>query len=164
MFYAKNFPKSKIIAVEPFQENYRLLKENLAFYKNERLIQSVFADENNKIVKIYDNNSWAYGLLKVAINSIEVEEVNMVTLDELLKDFHNRDNFIPKIDIEGSEKLIFDHKANWNLIDTFQIIIVEIHDGMFPGQKIAKGLLRWATDYFRDVCIQSENLWFFKNR
>jgi FkbM family methyltransferase len=166
LFYAKNFPKSKIIAVEPFQENYRLLKENLAFHENAKIFQNVVGDRNNASVKFYDNlnDSWAYGLIKTTRNSVEIDEVKMITLTDLLKDYQNTDNFILKIDIEGSEKLIFDNEINWKLIDTFKIVIVEIHDWMFPGQNTANGLLKWAVESNRDVCINGENLWFFKNR
>lgn len=165
LFYAKNFPKSKIIAVEPFQKNYYLLKQNLEFHPNTVFLQNVVGDKNNASVKFYDNHndSWAYGLIKTANSSFEIDEVNMITLVDLLKNYKNTDNFILKIDVEGSEKLIFDDDTNWNLIDSFQIVIVEIHDWMFPGQKTAKGLLKWAAHCNRDVCIRGENLWFFKN-
>ena len=68
--------------------------------------------------------------------------------------------FIIKIDIEGFEKDLFSKNYNW--MDQFKIIIVEIHDWMLPYQSISlnyiNALSKISKINKRDLIILGENL------
>jgi FkbM family methyltransferase len=163
MFYAINFPKARIIAVEPFAPSYNLLIQNLSFHENILPIKALLGIDS-KTVELWDNNnlSWAIGAVKASEDSISLGNVNTVTLKFIMAQFTSIDNFILKVDIEGSEKLLFEEIENWDIINSFQIVIVEIHDWMFPGERTAKDIFRWAAFYSREALIKGENIWFFK--
>jgi FkbM family methyltransferase len=161
---AREFPNSFIICVDPVERNVELCTQNLNFHSNHRIIKGVIGATDNRSVGLWDNNNgvWAFGLMKTSVESSFLGNVEMFSLDTLMKLFSNTDNFIVKIDIEGSEGELFGNKNNWDILNSFEIVIVEIHDWMFPGCKTANFLFEWSAFYNRDVCINGENLWFFK--
>jgi hypothetical protein len=61
-----------------------------------------------------------------------------------------------KVDIEGSEKSVFDGDAG--TLNSFPLIIVEPHDWMFPGQMISQPFFRFHLAAGREFCMKHENI------
>ncbi len=164
VFFAVNFPNSTIQCVEPFEGSFEILKKNLQFHKNVIFKNCLIGNDNLNDVIFYDNknDSWAFGIEKSSEKSTPIGKVNMVSFIEIMKVFVSKDNFLLKVDIEGAEDNIFSKRENWDLINEFQVVIVEIHDWMFPGKKTTLNIFAWVVYAKREVCIKGENLWFFK--
>ena len=68
---------------------------------------------------------------------------------------------ILKIDIEGSEKEVFQHGyADW--LPKIKVLIIELHDRMVPGASAA--VFSAINQYDFSVDIKGENLVFTNNR
>jgi len=81
--------------------------------------------------------------------------LSMKTL--MAKAYHNQlAPFILKVDIEGSELLVFDDADSW--IDAWPILMNELHDWMLPRKASSSTVLRSIATHQRDVIIQGSTL------
>ena len=66
-----------------------------------------------------------------------------------------------KIDIEGIEQDLFMANTEW--IDRFPVIIIELHDWLFPGQRTSSTFLKSIGIRDRDFVYVHENIFSIKN-
>lgn len=131
IFFANKFPDAKIIAVEPNSSNFTLLKENTVNYPNIKLINSGIW--NKKALLKIRNASRSHWETEVEETpNIQEESFEAVTMGELLICSGFKEIDILKLDVEGSEKIIFSSGCEgW--LDKVNIIIIELHDRFQPG-------------------------------
>jgi FkbM family methyltransferase len=132
IFYKDKYPKSKIIAIEPFDENFTILTENVTinnltevyieknavwFEDSELFLNFNFRDSREHSVRTSDKQEDSSIQVNAKCISSFVKKYNLTTIEIL------------KLDIEGSEKEIFetDKKINEILKITGNLVI-EIHD------------------------------------
>ena len=115
--------------------------------------------ENKKVyLQVDKNDSRA---TKIADNGDKM--ISSVTVEEALKEFDKEkyQPFLIKIDIEGFEKELFSKNYDW--IDYFEVIIIEIHDWMIFRKSNSYTFLSALVDVMnkknkRDLLISGENL------
>ena len=75
-----------------------------------------------------------------------------------MKDHQDKEPFILKIDIEGYEDNLFEKNYDW--LNNFKIIIIEIHDWMIPNKAISSNFFNAVSqlDKKRDIIISGENI------
>jgi FkbM family methyltransferase len=147
VFYANQYPESSIVAIEPEASNFQMLRKNTAPYKNVRAIHAALWKDNREI-DLMDPNSGHYGFRtleqqKTELASGDNESVQGMTLDRIMADLKIGHVDILKLDIEGSEKEVFETSAGW--IDEVETIVVELHDQFRVG--CARSLYLAAKDF-----------------
>jgi FkbM family methyltransferase len=148
IFFANRYPKAKIIAVEPDSSNYQMLRKNIAPYPNVFAVRAALWSEN-KEVNLVDpgvgqtayqtHDGWAGPNLPVQV-------VPGITLDKLMSDFDMRFIDLLKVDIEGSEKEVFERSSSW--ISSVGVIAIEIHDWIRTG--CGEAVRRATKDFDRE--------------
>ena len=74
---------------------------------------------------------------------------------------HAATPFLAKIDIEGAEADVFAGDCSW--VDRFPLLIVELHDWLYPGEGLSKPFL-WAMQHFnRDFIVRGEHVISIRN-
>ena len=158
IYFQKIVENSKIIAIEPDKKNYELLKKNFSEYKG-ILINSAVANSKENYEILENENKRA-----IRVNDVSDGDNKTVTIKEIIQNYNNDDiHFILKIDIEGFEKNLFEKNSNW--VFEFDIIIIEIHDYLYPKQKISETFFRTIyknKTHNYDCVLQGENLIFYK--
>ena len=156
-YFANFYKNSKVISIEPDDENFLLLKKNVK-NKNAVLIKNAISNEIfHYAVKDHEDNR-AKSIIKTEKHSLK----KTLTINQILSERSNENYypFIIKIDIEGHEKDLFKSNIEW--FDKFKIVIIEIHDWMYPGESISKGYLNSIISSMkknnRDTLIKGENL------
>lgn len=139
IFYANEYPEAYIIAIEPEPSNYSMLLKNAANYRNIKPVQAALWHKNED-VHIIDRGigCWAFQTADATGGSTDSKSCGVVvgiTLDRLLSDFHIDKLDLLKVDIEGSEKEVFENSALW--IDRVGAIAIELHDGLKAGSSCA---------------------------
>jgi FkbM family methyltransferase len=136
VFYANKFPNSKILAIEPEDSNFNLLKKNVAQYKQIHPIQAALWHEEGTL-SVTDIHSGHWGFLvdsETSNNSNNYtvsQSVKSITINSILKDYNISKIDILKIDIEGAEKEVFKDTSYWiNKVDS---IVIELHERMKVG-------------------------------
>jgi FkbM family methyltransferase len=148
IFFANRYPEAKIIAVEPDSSNYEMLRKNIALYSNIVAVRAALWNEN-KDVDLIDPGvgQTAYQTHdRSAVPSLPVQVVPGITLDKLMSDFDIRFIDLLKIDIEGSEKEVFERSSSW--ISSVGIIAIEIHDWIRTG--CGEAVRRATRDFDRE--------------
>ncbi len=69
--------------------------------------------------------------------------------------------FIVKIDIEGFESELFSGNTDW--INEFPVLIIEMHDWLFPGQRTSTNFLKTISQLDRDFVYLGENVFSIRN-
>jgi FkbM family methyltransferase len=133
IFFANRYPEARIIAVEPDSSNYEILRKNIAPYSNIVAVRAALWDENED-VNLVDPGAGqtAYQTQdRPAVPDLPLQVVPGITLDKLMSDFNIRFIDLLKIDIEGSEKEVFERSSSW--ISSVGVIAIEIHDWIRAG-------------------------------
>ena len=127
--YALLYPNIKIIAVEPEEENFKILQMNVKSFPN---IIPVCAGvwSHNTYLKVIARDTGAYGFKVEETNS--TDGVEGISIDSLCKKYHVQPDVV-KMDIEGSENAIFQHIEGCTWLDDVQTFMVETHDRIIPG-------------------------------
>jgi FkbM family methyltransferase len=163
VYFAEKYPAVKILAVEPDEENYRLLVRNVEQFKAR--ITCVRAAVWDRAEQIYSSDRDAVGQPlgawgvrvsgEAAPGGVAVQAVTMPELLGRLADGAWVD--ILKIDIEGAEVELFsDASASW--LPRIGIVVVETHDRFKPGSRQAV-CSRLGSD-FAELKPRGENLVF----
>lgn len=157
LYFKKRFPSSKIISIEPNEENFQILQMNIAKYKDIQAIKAGIWYKHCKL-KITDEkaNKWGFMIEESGSDyGIDAYTINDIVNENKL----NRIDIL-KIDIEGSEKVIFNGDYNAWLSIT-KVLIIETHDRMVEGS--SKPLLEAVSKYNFDLATKSDFL-IFTNR
>ena len=160
LYFAKNWPKARIIAVEPDQRNIRLLKANIEGMSNIKPVQGAVASEDGA-VEIANPEDDAWALRTERVNSIGPNSISAYSMESLMQFAPEAQPFIAKIDIEGFESELFSRDTEW--IKEFPIIIIELHDWMLPREGSSNNFLRRIAIENRDFIAMGENIFSIAN-
>ena len=132
IFFANKYPEARVFAIEPETSNYEIMKKNTACYSNIIPIRAALW-KNNTELSVFDPGLGKYGFQ--TMDGIEkraaLERVCGLTIDKLMADYNLDQIDILKIDIEGSEKEIFENASSWT--GRVGVIEVEMHDRIKTG-------------------------------
>jgi FkbM family methyltransferase len=133
--FLNKYPDAKVIAIEPETSNIEQLKKNCSPYKNFQFIQSAVW-KSNGAVKIMNPEAGKTEFRIVEASSTDLASMQAVTVEKILNDSGFERINILKLDIEGTEKELFeDNYRNWiHLVD---VLIIELHDRFKPGCALA---------------------------
>lgn len=125
VYFARRWPKAKIVAIELERSNYALMMTNISPYPN--------------IIGLYAG-LWSHQtLLEVAnpgaanwsFRATEGGTVRSVTIPEIMGMAGVERVDLLKLDIEGGEKEVLEHSEHW--IDKVGCLVIETHDRYVPG-------------------------------
>ena len=159
-YFSRIFKEINCILIEPNRLNNNFATKNLS-NKNYHIINKAVSFER-KIVKL-NVESEDTRASKIDKNG---EDIETETIDNILSNNIKYTPFIIKIDIEGFESDLFYDNYEW--INKFEIIFIEIHDWMIPNQSVSHNFLiamceTMKNNFKRDVIISGENLILIKN-
>lgn len=157
IFFKNKFPNSTIVAVEPEENNFNLLLKNTEKYSNIHCLKKgIWNKETNLIIKNNNTTNWAFEVEEVDYENENT--ISAISISELKKKFNLDIIDILKIDIEGSEKELFEENYEQWLPKT-KILIIELHDGMKYGA--SKSFFNAISKYNFHFTIKDENLIFY---
>jgi FkbM family methyltransferase len=153
VFYANTYPEAKIIAIEPEPSNYNMLVKNTAKYHNISPIRAALWNCNGR-VHIIDGGigGWSFQVEKANVGASNTESPGLaiaLTLDQLMSDFKIDQLDLLKVDIEGSEKEVFENSVGW--INRVGVIVIELHDRLKAGcsNAVEQATKNWGTKFRR---------------
>lgn len=154
LFFNMRFPEAKIISIEPEDSNYRLLCENTKDIKNIIPIKAGLWNRKCNL-EVKDIGLDKFGF--VVEETTDSSGVKAESIDSLMENYEIEFIDILKIDIEGSEKEVFEKNNEW--LKKVGVLIIELHDRMKKG--CAKSLFTALMNYDYDFELSGENLIFY---
>jgi len=158
-YFSKNYNNSKILCIEPEKSN--LLQARINNPSGDiDFIESAIGSKDgfgSILSKKVENNSYQ-------ISSSSDGEILITSINELLKKYDKNYYFpyILKIDIEGYESDLFSKNCEW--INSFPIIIIELHDWMMPRGRTSFNFLNAIAPLDRDFLCLGENIFSISNQ
>ena len=124
VYFAKKYPKAKIIAIEPEESNFNILKLNTHKFKNVIPIRAAIWKEKTYLELLYSEQGyWATTAREVKNKTIK--SVRAITVVDIIKDNNDQIDIL-KLDVEGAEKEIFSNKdISW--LENLRVLIIELH-------------------------------------
>lgn len=158
IFFANRYPQARILSVEPDAGNFVSLVENTKPYTQITPVQSALW-HRRETIHVVDRGYGERGFM--IDREAEGTALQAASVADLMNDYNFPHIDILKMDIEGSEKEVFeDGYTNW--LPRTRCIVIELHDRMKPGCSAA--LFRALVQYDFSMSIRGENLIFINNR
>ncbi|WP_445731692.1 FkbM family methyltransferase [Mariniflexile sp.] len=158
VFFKNKFPEAKIIALEPEHSNFEMLKKNTKMYEGIHCInKGIWNKSTNLIIK--DNNLGNWGFMVEEVDNDST--ISATSIEEIMCEFNIDHIDILKVDIEGSEKELFERNFEKWLSKT-KILIIELHDGLRAGA--SKSVFNAISKYDFHMVRKDENFIFYFNQ
>jgi FkbM family methyltransferase len=164
IYFANKYKNAKIIAIEPESGNYDLLKQNTKNYANIITKKAALWNVSGEI-SLFDtglgNDAFMVESDKAKLNTPAKnikQTIKTVTVDDIIDEFHINSIDILKIDIEGSEKEVFETSASW--VNKTKCIIVELHERMKKGCDKA---FHQNVKYFDKIASYGEDIYLSRD-
>jgi FkbM family methyltransferase len=130
IYFLNKYPQTRVIAVEPDEANFQVCQKNLLPYgERVSLIRSGIWSHQAGLVICEGNygkgHEWAIQVLECQAE--QKPDIVATSISDLLEKSEFKNIDLLKVDIEGSEKVIFAHNyESW--LDRVQNLVIELHD------------------------------------
>ncbi len=158
-YFASKYPDATVISIEPDLDNFKILQNNIHGYKNITAIQRGIW-KNNANLKIIDSEAGCNAFTVTESDHEDTTAIKAVSIFNLMAEFNFPKIDILKLDIEGSEKEVFEENFETWLPKT-KILIIELHDALKPG--CSKSVFDAIGKYDFSFSIKGENIIFTNN-
>jgi hypothetical protein len=157
-YFSKTFSKSKIICIEPNEDNIEQAKKNNKTSLNVDFLKAGVGSANGegKIDDFLVPNS----MFQITIQKQNKGDFPIFSINSILEKYKQFIPFIVKIDIEGFENELFSKNTEW--IDIFPLVIIELHDWMLPKTANSNNFLKEISKLDRDFLYFNENIFSIK--
>lgn len=131
VYFANKFPGVAIYCIEPEKSNFELLVKNTAAYSNIVCLNyGVWNMSTN--LKITDEGIGNWGFMTNEVGYSDKDTISAISIDELMDRYKITHLDVCKVNIEGSEKELFEKNYERWLSRT-KVIVIELHDRMKEG-------------------------------
>lgn len=156
VYFSKKYPQAKIVAIEPSKDNYTMVLKNTVAYPN---VKAYCMGLWNKDVHLAIMNADGVNNAFMVEETVpeNPEAIPAISISTILEQEGWLTIDILKIDIEGSEKEVFESGYQSWLPKT-KAIIIELHDHMRQGA--SKSVFHAISQYNFSCEMQDENLIF----
>jgi FkbM family methyltransferase len=129
LYLLRENPKCRFFCIEPEDSNFELLKMNTANYPNITVLKKALWN-SDAYLKFVDPaaSKWAFQL--VESNDTDYD-IHGISIDHLCRNFNLNHIDILKIDIEGSEKEVFEKHTKW--LAKVKNLMIEVHEDIRSG-------------------------------
>ncbi len=156
VYFLSQFPDAHVIAIEPDKRNYELLKRNVSPYGSRvsTLCAAIWSYSTNLKVcpgQFANGCEWATVVRECEPN--EEADINAYDIESILRLHHYAKIDILKIDIEGSESIVFSNNyENW--INRVRVFAIELHgEACRDAFHTALGADTWDFSYSNELTI-----------
>ncbi|HMK20150.1 MAG TPA: FkbM family methyltransferase [Chitinophagaceae bacterium] len=157
VFFANKYPKAEIVAVEPEEGNFEMLRRNTKKYENVRLIRAGIWS-HSAILSVVDEGKGNNSFTVSEILSPKPGSINAISIYDIMQQRNWETIDILKLDIEGAEKNVFESDyEQW--LPKVKVLIVELHDRMRSG--CTETVFKAVSQYNFSNEIKGENHIFF---
>ena len=157
-FFAETFPAARLVAVEPDSANMAMAKANNAGHAASFYTAGIGSE--SAVGRFTDSaaDNWSFTLVRDPLG-----DVHIISVNSILEEYCTGGvvPFIIKIDIEGFESDLFQRNIEW--IDRFPILVIELHDWMFPKTGKSRAFLKAISNCDRDFVYHGENVFSISN-
>ena len=143
IYFARRYPQARVISVEAEASNFEILCRNVRPYPNIVPIHAALWNRDGFIgvsePSLSGSDKWGF-----VTHEGDGSQVRAITMRTLMRELDIGSIDLLKVDIEGSEKELFEDCA-W--ADSLQSLAIELHDHVRPGCGLAVNAA--MSDFYR---------------
>ena len=157
-YFLETYRKAFVVCVEPDPSNMDAAKINNDSASVAYVLAGVGCTDGRAKVQDPGLGNWGY-----RVEACEHGDLEMIGINSILGQYapDRYTPFIIKIDIEGFESNLFESNTEW--FDLFPMLVIELHDWLFPGKSNSKNFLREVSRRNRDFVFRGENVFTVSN-
>ena len=142
--FASLYPDATIVTVEADLTNFGILLKNVAAFPNIHAVNKGMWNKDVKLKVVEGNRGIGeFGFQVFETNADDMEAIQGTSVDALLRQFNLPRFDMIKMDIEGSEKEVFEGDTVQDWLPEVSIFFAELHPDMRPGcDDAVRALLR----------------------
>jgi FkbM family methyltransferase len=146
LYFRHRYKNAKIISIEPEESNYSTLVENINLnkIKNVSLLKNALWYEKTTLqINLKNLKEWSFNVSEINSNNTqEYQNINSITINEIMADNNINTIDILKIDIEGAEEqLLTTIEKCKETIYAAKVIAIEIHDQGNKKEKMIENIM-----------------------
>lgn len=150
--YFKNcYPDCRIFAIEPESSNCIIFRQNMMPYNEVNLLCGALHSDSKVKLDILDDKAEKYSFKMIQASE---SRIPTFSINEIVAKYDIKKIDILKIDIEGSEKDVFEKNLEW--LSITDNIFIELHDHYREG--CSQALIKALYDHNFTIRSQGENL------
>lgn len=150
--FKKNFPQAKIICIEPETTNFQCLMENIKINDFQDIVplqRGLWIDDSFLKIKNDYGDKAQYAFQVEACPQGQESQLQGITIREILKTHNIPAIDILKMDIEGTERYLFESEESVNdFLPLVRYLAIEIHDEYKIRREIYKILKDFNFTFF----------------
>jgi FkbM family methyltransferase len=158
LYFASRLPEAKIVGIEPARDNVELARKNTGQNPLIEIIEAAVHD-TAAALEITDPGAEKFAYRVRETQARSATSVETVTIGDVMERYGATRNLIVKVDIEGGESALFRSNIGW--LDRTDLLIVETHDWLFPGQGTSGTLFSAISGRNFEVIHKGEYISFF---
>ena len=158
LYLAEAWPQAKVVAIEPDAGNVEMIERNCAGRDVDIIHAGLSARPTRLAIANPSADPNAFRTEASDKGSIEG-----LTVSDLLTRYpaSQYQPFILKLDIEGAERDLFADDPDW--IDAFALIMIELHDYMYPSKANSTTFLSAIAHRNRDFLCRDNTVFSVRN-
>jgi len=148
LYFSSLFSDSKIYSVEASADNYQMLEKNINLNSINAIPLNKYISSENGTANIYiHKNSNKCSVYPDGDANISTDNVEKITMTDLINRYELESIDILKVDIEGAEGELFSDCKSW--IDRVKLITIEVHPNLVDYDKLIKNITEKGFDYYK---------------
>ena len=169
VWFALKYPQARIVAIEPEPSNFAMLVRNVMGLRVE-VFETALQGRPGYVSLFHPMGDPVDGMGHAAFRTCPADSsfdprrvggsVAGITMEWPLV-LPGVTPFIAKLDIEGAESDVFSGDTSW--IGRFPVLIVELHDGLYPGERLSQSFLKAVAPLDRDFVVRGERVFSIAN-
>lgn len=134
LYIVNKHPGCSSILIEPDSDNFKIAALNCRQYSNiECYNVGVWSSSCDLVISEKHSGDWGTTVRKLEIGETAASPIKALSVNDIIGLSRFRSIDFMKIDIEGSEKEIFDDANSDSWIERCKVISCELHDRFKPG-------------------------------
>lgn len=130
LIFANRYPNAKIVTVEPEDSNFNILEKNVSAYKNITPLKAgIWHNSSYLNIRNPSSGKWAFIIEESQVP--DEHSIKGFSIDDIIKESGWQNADLVKLDIEGSEKEVFEHNPD-SWLNSAKGLIIELHDWIKP--------------------------------
>ena len=162
LWFARRFPKATIVAVEPDEQNFEMLRANTLHLGDQVrcVCGGVWSERATLKIENPDSGSAAFRVRPV--HAGEEGSITAYSVADLRSRGGNGLLLIVKIDIEGSQAALFDANVDW--VGEAHLITLELDDWLMPWAGTSRSFFACLSRYPFEYLLGGESVFCFRDQ
>ena len=143
IYFANKYPKAQIVSVEPETGNFEMLRINTQHYPNISLLNRGIWNHKANLA-IVDTGKGNNSFIVEELSHPTKTSITAESIEDIMNERKWKSIDILKLDIEGSEKNVFERNyESW--LPLVKVLIIELHDRIINGcsETVFKAIARY---------------------